>query len=78
MVLWFPTGQDFSSVIVTLIKPEQFALLLFCIAYSPNSPSKAISKNRNISEEAQPRYDLGVFLEKYMLPPGLWRLETYR
>lgn len=62
-------------MIVTLIEPEQFTLLLFSIAYSPNSPSKTIYKNRNISEEAQLQSGLGVFLEKDMLPPGLWRVE---
>lgn len=76
MIIRLPTGQDLSSVIVTLTEPEQFTLLLFFIAYSPNLPSKTISKNRNISEEAQLQSGLGVFLEKDMLPPGLWRVET--
>lgn len=63
MVIQFPTGRDFSSVIVTLIELEQFTLLLFSIAYSPNSPSRTISKTRNISEEAQLHPGLGVFLQ---------------
>lgn len=76
MIIQFPRGWDFSSVIVTLVEPEQFTLLLFSIAYSANSPLKTISKN--IPEEAQLRYGLGVFLKKDMLPPGLWKVETYR
>lgn len=78
MVTWFPTGRDFSRVRVTLVEPEQFMLLLFSVAYSPNLLSKTISKNRNISVEAQPQSGLGVFLKKDVVPPGLRRVETYR
>jgi len=71
-----PTGRDFSGVTVTRIVPEQFMSLLFPVAYSPNSPSKTVSKNRNISEDAHLQSGLGVFLEKDMLPLGLWGAET--